>query len=206
MKVLLTGFEPFGEFQINPSQNLIESTPIDVINNIQFLKRVLPVDTEKAPHQLVEAITAHSPDAVLAFGLASGRPKISLERIAVNLLDFRVPDNAGVKVSEQPVVIGGPAAYFTTLPVREILYDLTQAGIPAELSLSAGTYLCNQVFYTLMHHIETQDLPIQGGFIHLPAQPEQAARMKLAIPVLDLDIDRLALRIILSRLLDTHTN
>jgi len=138
---------------------------------------------------------------VLSFGLALGCAKISLERVALNLMDFRIPDNAGVKVSDQPVVEGGQNAYFSTLPVRPLLKALQDAGIPAQLSLSAGAYLCNQVFYRMMHCIASNGLDIQAGFIHLPAQPEQTATMEKSTPSMGLDLEIQALRIILSTLL-----
>jgi len=201
MKVLLTGFEPFGKHKINPSQNLLDSVQTDSAEDIKLIKRILPVDTDKASKLLIHTMDKHSPDVVLAFGLASGRPKISIERLAVNLMDFRIPDNTGTIISDQSIIKDGPTAYFSTLPVRGILNELQKAGIPTDLSLSAGTYLCNQVFYTMMHHISTWDLPTLAGFIHLPAQPEQTALKNTPIPSLELERDRQALFIILSYLL-----
>jgi pyroglutamyl-peptidase len=137
---------------------------------------------------------------VLCLGQASRRIVISIERVAVNLLDFRIPDNAGNQVSDQPVVPGGPAAYFTTLPVRAILDHITSHGIPAQLSLSAGAYLCNQVIYVLLHHLQSQDLKLPAGFIHLPDLPEQAAKKSTPGPSMSLEIMiqgiRLALQVI----------
>lgn len=200
MKVLITGFEPFGKHRINPSQNLINAIPTDSVDNIQLFKHILPVDTDQTPKRLLHTMDEHSPDAVLSFGLAPGRQKITIERLAVNLMDFRIPDNNGKTISEQPIIKDGPAAYFSTLPVRGILDALQSAGIPADLSMSAGTYLCNQVFYTMMHHITTRKLPTLAGFIHLPAQPEQTTSMNSPIPCLDLEVDRKALTITLAYL------
>ncbi len=201
MKVLITGFEPFGDSPINPSQNLVSAVSEEGFNDIDLLKLILPVEKDRAPDLLIKAIKENSPEVVLCFGLALGCAKISLERVALNLMDFRIPDNAGVKVSDQPVVEGGQNAYFSTLPVRPLLKALQDAGIPAQLSLSAGAYLCNQVFYRMMHCIASNGLDIQAGFIHLPAQPEQTATMEKSTPSMGLDLEIQALRVILSTLL-----
>lgn len=200
MKILLTGFEPFDGSPVNPSQQVVEAVTDDTIVGISLIKTVLPVDYARAPFVLLEALHTHRPDAVLAFGLASGRSKISLERVALNLLDFRIPDNSGVKISDQSVIEGGPAAYFTTLPVRPFLLDFLEEGIPAEISLTAGGYLCNLVFYTIMHHISTHQLPTQAGFIHLPALPEQAAQSDKTLPSLSLELDIKAARLMIVHL------
>jgi pyroglutamyl-peptidase len=200
MRVLVTGFEPFGQSTVNPSQMLVEQSPDYLDKNIEIRKAILPVDKDKAPHLLLNEMKACQPDAVLAFGLASGRSKITLERVAINLMDFRIPDNAGEIASDQPIVEGGPAAYFTTLPIRSIAEALISAGIPVEISLSAGSYLCNQVFYTMMHAIAEQQLSIPAGFIHLPALPEQAAQFEKPIPSLPMEIDLQAAGIIIARL------
>ncbi len=204
MKVLLTGFEPFGNSPINPSQNLINVVSDRDFKGVELFKLILPVDKDRAPNLLINIIKEVTPDTVLCFGLALGRAKISLERIAVNLMDFRIADNAGVKVSDRHIVEGGPAAYFSNLPVRSLLEALQAGGIPAQLSLSAGAYLCNQIFYSMMHYISTNELDIKAGFIHLPALPEQTASMEKLIPSLSLDLDRQALRIILSTLHSSH--
>lgn len=200
MKILVTGFEPFGESPLNPSQKLIEAIPEKPFDGIAVLKAILPVDHTQAPKQLIAHIHKHQPDAVISFGLASGRPKISLERVAINLMDFRIPDNAGFTISDQPVIEGGPAAYFSTLPIRSLLEALGKAQIPSEISLSAGAYLCNQVFYSMMHEIHRANLAIMAGFIHLPALPEQAAQSSKSIPSISLEQDIMAAKIIISHL------
>lgn len=187
MKVLLTGFEPFGKSPVNPSQKLIEALPDNILHDVHLMKAVLPVDHRKAPEILLELRNLHHPDAVILFGLASGRSKIAIERIAINLLDFQIPDNSGTTLVDQPVIENAPAAYFSTLPIRELVSSLTNNGIPAELSLSAGTYLCNQVFFTLMHDIAHHPPTIPAGFIHLPALPEQAAQSDNPIASMSLD-------------------
>jgi len=186
MNILITGFEPFGEHEINPSQILVQSLP-DQYQGCCLLKSTLPVHHELAPRRLINLLREHQPDAVIAFGLATGRAKISFERVAINLMDFTLADNAGVRIENQPVIEAGPAAYFSSLPIHTMLEALTHAGIPAELSLTAGSYLCNQVFYVLMHEIETHNLKTRAGFIHLPALPQQTAASNRSIPSMGLD-------------------
>jgi pyroglutamyl-peptidase len=187
MNILLTGFEPFGEHRVNPSQLLIETLPDQILGS-SIHTGILPVHHQLGPQKLLELIHQHQPDAVLSFGLAAGRAKISLERVALNLLDYATPDNAGITIENQSIINDAPAAYFSTLPLYTMLTALITAGIPAELSLSAGTYLCNQVFYTLMHTIATENLQIQAGFIHMPALPDQASKSQKPMPSLSLDI------------------
>ncbi len=200
MKILVTGFEPFGGSPINPSQLLVESLPGTFSEGIAISKAILPVDKRAGPEKLVTAVNQLHPDAVLCFGLALGRQMISLERIAVNLMDYRIPDNAGVTVQDQPIAPDGPAAYFSSLPLRAMISALKEAGIPAELSLSAGAYLCNQIFYTLMHTIHIRELSIPAGFIHLPALPEQAAQSEKPIPSMSMEVMSRAAEILLKQL------
>jgi pyroglutamyl-peptidase len=141
---------------------------------------------------------------VLAFGLAANRTKVSLERVAINLMDYSIADNAGVTVTNRPIDPNGPAAYFSTLPIEQLLSTLVDEEIPTEISLSAGAYLCNQVFYTLMHWVAAQKKRMSAGFIHLPALPEQAARSSGPMPSLPLDyFTRAALLIIDTIILHT---
>lgn len=200
MKILLTGFEPFGESPLNPSQKLIEAIPERPFDDVEVLKALLPVDQARAPILLLAHIQKHQPNAVISFGLASGRPKISLERVALNLMDFRIPDNAGTTISDQAVIEGAPAAYFSTLPLRPILEALSKVRIPGEISLSAGSYLCNQVFFSMMHEIHRCNLAIRAGFVHLPALPEQAAQSSKPLPSMGLEQDIMAAQIIISQM------
>ena len=141
---------------------------------VRLTKVVLKVDAEAGPAGLVRAVRRARPDAVIALGQAARRPFICIERVGINLLDFRIADNRGRKITDRPVVAGGPAAYFTTLPHRKMLGAMHKAGVPAELSQDAGTYLCNQVTYSLMHLLATEMPKTRGGFIHLPVLPAQA--------------------------------
>ncbi|MBN2146860.1 MAG: pyroglutamyl-peptidase I [Anaerolineales bacterium] len=174
MKLLLTGFEPFGGSTVNPSEQVAHTLNGHVIGGFEITSTILPVTRSEGPARLLEALENIQPDAVICLGEAPRRAAISIERIAVNLLDYRIPDNAGTQVQDEPIVPGGPAAYFVTLPVRVMLDAIRSAAVPAELSLSAGTYLCNQVLYTLLHNLAACQTDILAGFIHLPALPEQA--------------------------------
>ncbi len=181
MKILITGFEPFGDHNFNPSEQLMAELP-NKHQDAVLIKGTLPVHNQLGPQKLLSLLEEHQPDAVIAFGLASGRAEISLERVAINLMDYSIADNAGNKIENQPIIEGSPAAYFSTLPLQKIHRALIEAGIPSQLSLSAGAYLCNQVFYTLMHTINLRGLNINAGFVHLPDLPEQVALSQKSIP------------------------
>lgn len=200
MKILLTGFEPFGQSSLNPSQILVEDAPATFPNGAEVVKTILPVERTAGPQTLIAAIQRHQPEAVICFGLAVGRPMISLERVAVNLMDYRIPDNAGETMQDQPIAPDGPAAYFSRLPLPAMHQALKDNAVPAEYSLSAGAYLCNQIFYTLMHHLSTHHQPIPAGFIHLPACPEQAAHFDKPIPAMSLDLVKSALPLLIDTL------
>jgi pyroglutamyl-peptidase len=187
MKILLTGFEPYNQSPVNPSEQIVKALTEIEIPNVSLEAAILPVDLERGPETLLKAVNRTQPEAVVCLGQASRRAVISIERVAVNLLDFRIPDNVGNQVSDQPIVPGAPAAYFTTLPVRKIYETLKGQGIPVEFSLSAGTYLCNQVIFYLLHHLQSQNLNIPAGFIHLPALPKQAAQMKGSVPSMSME-------------------
>ncbi len=205
MKILLTGFEPFGDNPINASQRLIEALPITLNENIHLQKLILPVDEKRAPEIVKQAMDEGKPDGVMAFGLAAGRTDISIERVAINLMDFQIPDNTGASISDTAVVQNGPAAYFSTLPVRNMLNKLTKVGIPASLSLSAGAFLCNQVFYSVMHQITINKWGISAGFIHLPTLPEAAAQNKKPTPSMSLDLMLKAAKIMITCLYEEIT-
>jgi pyroglutamyl-peptidase len=175
MKLLLTGFEPFGGSSVNPSQEIVRALAGRHFPGVEIATALLPVDSERGPAEALLAVQTCRPDAVLSLGQANGRAVLSIERVALNLADYAMPDNAGTRAADQPVVTGGPAAYFVTLPVRALLAAVRAANIPAELSLSAGTFLCNQVLYAVLHHIAASGVPTRAGFIHVPSLPEQVA-------------------------------
>jgi len=148
MKLLLTGFEPFDGGSLNPSQLAVQQLVSEGLPGCEIVPVILPVIADRS------------------------RPVISIERIAINLLDFRIPDNAGRQLLDNPIVADGPAAYFATLPVRAMYEAVLAAGVPVELSLSAGAYLCNQVMYAALHLIAVRGWRTRAGFVHLPALPE----------------------------------
>ena len=176
MRILLTGFEPFAGATVNPSEQAARCLDRQTIAGAEIRAALLPVDAEKGPQALMDALHSTRPDAVICLGEATGRAAISVERIAVNLLDFRIADNRGSIIVDQPVISGGPAAYFVTLPARALVDAILEAGVPAELSMTAGTFLCNQVLYHLLHHLDLAGWRIPAGFLHLPCLPEQAAK------------------------------
>lgn len=173
-RVLVTGFEPFGGETINPSWDVAQALQGQLRGGATITAVQLPCAFAASLPALRAAIRRHRPQLVLSLGLAGSRSAISLERVAVNLCDARIPDNAGARPAGTPVVAGGPAAHFSRLPVKALLQRLQAAGLPAELSLSAGSFVCNQVMYGLLHALRRQP-DVAAGFIHLPPLPAQAA-------------------------------
>jgi pyroglutamyl-peptidase len=186
-RILVTGFEPFGGSKHNPSEQVAKALDGEKIGGAEICTVILPVDTARAPQMLLDLLDDHCPDAVICLGEAAGRSAISVERIATNLLDFRIPDNAGMQIVDQPVIEGGPDAYFATLPVRKIVEAIRAEGVPAELSMSAGTYLCNQVLYTMLHHLRQNGRIVPAGFIHMPSLPEQVVETGQQRPSMERD-------------------
>ncbi|EOB4245739.1 pyroglutamyl-peptidase I [Vibrio metschnikovii] len=184
-KVLLTGFEPFGEDSLNPSQALLNAKEQLHVTGVEVIGCVLPVVRYQAAEVAINAIKTHQPDLVLMFGQASGRAAITPERVAINLDDYRIADNAGHQPIDEAIIADGPAAYFTTLPVKAMVEDLQQAGISAEVSYSAGTFVCNHLFYAVQHYLAQHDIP--SGFIHIPALPEQVPATNPSLPSLGLE-------------------
>jgi pyroglutamyl-peptidase len=171
---LVTGFDPFGGEAVNPSQLIVQALDGEVIAGHRVVGATLPTQFAAAPQMLEKLIARHRPALVLALGQAGGRTGISLERVAVNLIDARIPDNAGAQPVDSRIVDNAANAYFSTLPVKTMLERLGAAGIPASLSQTAGTFVCNQVFYALMHALRRRRA--RGGFVHVPYLSEQAAQ------------------------------
>lgn len=171
---LVTGFEPFGGEAINPSWEIARALDGQVIGGWPVVAVQLPCVFAASLPALRAAIRRHRPRAVLALGLAGSRSAISLERVAVNFSDARIPDNAGAQPVDLPVIAGAPAAYFTRLPVKALAARLQAADLPAEVSFTAGSFVCNQVFFGLMHALKRRP-GVPAGFIHVPPLPAQAA-------------------------------
>ena len=175
--VLITGFDPFDQEPVNPSWEAARSLDGWRCGDVLVQARQVPCVFGEAIAVLKRAMAELQPDLVLCIGLAGGRSEITPERVAINLDDGRIADNAGHQPIDLPVVGGGPAAYFSTLPIKAMVRDLRAAGVPASVSNTAGTLVCNHIFYGLMHEIALQARPgVRGGFIHIPYLPEQAAR------------------------------
>lgn len=195
-RVLVTAFEPFGGEAINPSQQAVRKLADGAaIEGVELATVGLPVVFGAALDALRKAVAEHDPEVVICAGQAGGRHAVTPERVAVNVNDTPMADNAGNAPVDEPIVEGGPAAYFSGLPVNAIVSALHEAAIPAEVSWTAGTYVCNHVFYGLMHLIATERPDIRGGFVHVPYAHEQVLTRTDAQPSLALDTIAEALRL-----------
>lgn len=172
--VLITGFEPFDDELLNPSWEVVSQLNDRLIGNTKVIARQLPCVFGAAVDEITRLIDELKPELVIAVGQAGGRADISIERVAINVDDARIPDNAGHQPVDEPIVSGGPAAYFSTLPLKAMVAGIREAGIPASVSQTAGTYVCNHVMYGLLHHLRRRKT--RGGFIHIPYLPEQAIK------------------------------
>lgn len=185
MKLLLSGFEPFGGSKINPSEQVVYRLAEKGIEGVELVTVILPVERFAGPDTLIRSYISAQPDAVLCLG-ESGGPALAVERIAINVLDFLISDNGGHLITDKPIVADGPAAYLATLPVRTLVNSLNEQGIPAQVSNSAGTFLCNQVMYEMLHYIHKHHLATPAGFLHLPQLPQQVAGTVPAKPSMSL--------------------
>ncbi len=175
MKALVTGFEPFGGESVNPSEEAVRRLP-PRLGGLSIATATLPASFARSRDALELAIVQAAPDIVLCVGQAGGRNALSLERIAANVQDARIADNDAAQPIDVPVSEGGAAAYFSTLPIKAAVAALRAAGLPAEVSNSAGTFVCNHIFYGLMELAARRGHRFRGGFMHIPLLPEQAAR------------------------------
>ena len=172
MKVLLTGFDPFGGETTNPSYEAVKLVP-DTIDDIQVIKIEVPTVFRKSIEKLEQSIEEHKPDIVICVGQAGGRYEISIERVAINIDDARIPDNEGNQTIDEPIFADGDSAYFSNLHIKAITNEIKKAGIPVSVSNTAGTFVCNHIMYGLLYLIQKKYQNMQGGFIHVPFLPEQ---------------------------------
>ena len=179
-RLLITGFDPFGGETINPSWEAVRLLP-NRIGPWQIQKLQIPTVFEKASQQVLKQADAYAPDAILCIGQAGGRRGLTPEVVAINLREANIPDNAGNQPTSAPVVSDGPAAYFSTVPVRAMVSAIQQLDLPASLSYSAGAFVCNDVLYTLLHHYAGTEVKV--GFIHVPFLPEQAKENVPSLPL-----------------------
>lgn len=197
--LLLTGFERFGAHAANPTEALARDLDGALLSGWRVRSAVLPVVGAEGPVRALALLDEVRPDAVLHLGLAEGRARIALEQVAVNLLDYPIPDNAGHRAVGQPCVPGGPPAYLSTLPLREMHGALAGAGVPSYLSTTAGTYLCNQVLYTTLHAIATRRLRTRAAFVHVPLLPAMVAASGVDAPSMALATMRQAVEVIVGQ-------
>lgn len=177
MKILVTGFDPFGGEPINPAIETVKRLP-DTIAGADIIKLEIPTVCHKSLRVIDDAIAQYDPDMILSIGQAGGRPDVTVERVGINMDDCRIPDNEGNQIIDEPVVVGGPAAYFVTLPIKAMVQNIQQRGIPASVSNTAGTFVCNHVTYGVCHMVATKYPGKRSGFIHIPYLPEQVTDKK----------------------------
>ena len=186
VRILLTGFEPFGGETVNPALEAVKL--VKAPEDVQLNTLAVPVSFRDAIPTAAAVIRAKKPDAVLLVGQAGGRSELSVERVAINVMDAVNPDNDGFAPRDLPILRDGPAAYFSTLPVRKITETLVSRGVPARISNTAGTYVCNQLMYGVLHILKEEFPDSRGGFIHVPYLPEQAAESGKGLPSMSLDL------------------
>ena len=189
MKILVTGFDPFGGEKINPALETIKRLP-DTILGAQIIKLEIPTVVGKSLAKIKEAVEKENPDVVLSIGQAGGRSEITVERVGINIDDCRIPDNEGNQPIDEPVVKGGPAAYFVTVPIKAIVENIKAHNIPASISNTAGTFICNHVCYGVAHLAAARTAagkPMKSGFIHIPFLPEQVIGKPALTPSMSLE-------------------
>lgn len=184
--VLVFGFEPFGGEPLNPSQEIARALDGCSVREVRVVGRTLPCVFSAASRQLDRLLREVGPRLVVGVGQAGGRSEITPERVALNVDDARIPDNAGAQPIDQPIRRRGPAAYWSTLPIKTVVSALHAEGFPASVSQTAGTFVCNHIFYGLMHRLRRRR-GVRGGFIHVPYTVEQAARHGAGVPGLPLE-------------------
>lgn len=196
MKIIVTGFDPFGGETINPSIECVKALP--EIEGVELIRLELPTVFKESAKRLNEVINDVKPDAVLSVGQAGGRPGITMERIAINVDDARIPDNISQQPIDEAIQLDGEAAYFSTLPIKRIVKAIREAGISAEVSNSAGTFVCNHIMYQALFAATKADKPFKAGFMHIPFIPEQTSDK----PSLSLEESTKALQIAIETIRD----
>lgn len=177
MKILVTGFDPFGGATINPAIETVKRLP-DIVAGAEIIKLEIPTVCHKSLRVIDEAIAKYDPDVILSIGQAGGRSDITVERIGINVDDCRIPDNEGNQIIDEPVYADGPAAYFVTVPIKAMVKRIQERGIPASVSNTAGTFVCNHVTYGVCHLTAVKYPGKRSGFIHIPYLPQQVIDLK----------------------------
>lgn len=191
MKILLCAFDPFGGESINPALEAVKAVKVD---GIELVKAEIPTVFYKSLEKATAIIDEIAPDAVIMIGQAGGRANVTPERVAINISDANIDDNEGNRPSDEPIEVGAPAAYFSTLPIKKIVEKLKEENIPAAVSNSAGTFVCNHLMYGVLNHIAKKGLKTVAGFIHIPYLPEQTVN-KENMPSLPLEVSAKAIEI-----------
>lgn len=173
MKVLITGFEPFGGEAVNASGAAVNLLP-DQIAKVEVIKAIIPTAGKAAMDQIKLLVRQHKPDVILSVGQAAGRSAITIERVGINVDDYRIPDNQQEQPIDQPIAENGPDAYLCQLPIKRMIRSIREVHIPAELSNTAGTFVCNHVCYATAHFLKQEGLPAKSGFLHVPLLKQQA--------------------------------
>lgn len=186
MKVLVTGFDPFGGDKVNPAYEAVKKMPAE-ISGAEIIKLEVPTVFGKSSQVVREAIKEHQPEIVICVGQAGGRSAVSFERVAINLAEARIPDNEGNQPFDTVLEEDGPAAYFTTLPIKAMTKNVHDHGLPAYISYTAGTFVCNDIMYRLLHVLHTEFPTIRGGFIHVPFSPDQVIDRPVGTASMSLD-------------------
>ncbi len=185
MKILVTGFDPFGGEPINPAIESVKLLPKE-IEGAEIIALEIPTVVHKSLQVIQDAVKKYEPDMVLSIGQAGGRSDITVERIGINIDDCRIKDNEGNQPIDEPIFKDGPAAYFVNLPIKAIVEEIRKIGIPASVSNTAGTFVCNHVTYGVRHMLELEGKGRKSGFIHIPYLPQQVVE-KVGQPSMALD-------------------
>ena len=187
MKLLLTGFDPFGGQPINPALEAVKLVA-DKVGNVEVVKLEVPTVFYKSIDTVAAAIEKEKPDAVVCVGQAGGRYDITPERVAINVNDARIPDNEGQQPLDGPIFADGETAYFTTLPIKAMVAAIREAGIPASVSNTAGTYVCNHLMYGVLYTLAKKYPGVRGGFIHVPFIPSQTVNRPTPAPSMSVEV------------------
>lgn len=186
MKILLTGFDPFGGDTINPAWEAVKLVK-NQLDDIEVVKLEVPTVFYKSIEKVVEAIEKEKPDAVLCIGQAGGRYDLTPERVAINVNDARIPDNEGKQPLDGPIFKDSDAAYFSTLPIKAMVKEIREAGVPASVSNTAGTFVCNHLMYGVLYTLDKKYPGVKGGFMHVPFVTSQIVKRSTPAPSLSIE-------------------
>lgn len=205
MKILITGFDPFGGATINPAFEAVKRLPHE-IHGAEIIKLEIPTVFEKEGEVLRDGIMKHQPDVTICIGQAGGRSGITVEKIAINLMEARIKDNEGQQPIGKPIYEDGENAYFATVPVKAMVKNIKENGIPSSVSYTAGTFVCNDVMYRLLHMIKHEYPHMRGGFIHVPYLTEQVVDLPAGTPSMSVDTITEALEYAIISVIENKTD